>query len=142
MPVRGPARRKKDARRMRQANHACVGPGITHQVRPVLGVVVVGRLFFFGVFVFGPWPARSQCRICLKKTVSKKPRVFVPSNKLQATYTLFFQTTVCVNSLCKNAENGCSRGVSRATERFFFRRPSALPDPTRTHAFRVYSPGV
>jgi hypothetical protein len=35
----------------------------------------------------------------------------------------------------ENAENGFSRGVSRATERFFFRRTaSALPDPTRTHA--------
>ncbi len=33
---------------MRQANHACVGPGITHQVRPVLallGVVAVGASF-------------------------------------------------------------------------------------------------
>ncbi len=29
------------ARRMRQANHARVGPGITHSARPVLGVVVV-----------------------------------------------------------------------------------------------------
>ena len=29
----------------------------------MLGVVVVGASFFLGVFVFGPWPARSQCRI-------------------------------------------------------------------------------
>ncbi len=52
-----PRTTQKDARGMRQANNACVGSGITHYVRPVLGVVVVGACFFSGVFVLYPqWP--------------------------------------------------------------------------------------
>ena len=54
-----------------------------------------------------------------------------------------YDKTITLKKTQKNAENGFSRGVSRATERFFFRQmASTLPDPTRTHAVGFILPLV
>ena len=53
----------------------------------------------------------------------------------------FFYQNYNFEKTKKNAENGFSRGVSRATERVFFSQTaSVLPDPTRTHAVGFIRP--
>ncbi len=68
--------------------------------------------------------------------------LFNPENLLLSDpkTTLFYQN-YNFEKTKKNAESGFSRGVSRATERFFFSQTaSVLPDPTRTHAVGFIRP--